>query len=80
MTGEELIIPSVREVIETVIREDSGSVLKCLSLNNSSVQRHIDEMALDVVKTLISELRLCEFSFQLDVSTFSTVNILMIYV
>ena len=53
---EELIIPSVREVIETVIKEDSSYVQKCLSLSNGNDQHHIVEMSLDMRKTLNSEL------------------------
>ena len=73
-------MPSVREVIDAVMKQDSSSVLKCLSISNSTVQRHIDEMALDVEKTPISELRGCKFAIQPDESTFSTNNILMAYV
>ena len=46
--GEEIIIPAVKEVIETVMKKDSHSsenfVIKC------TVQRRIDEMADDVEK------------------------------
>ena len=62
------------------MKEDTSSVLKCLSLCNGTVQRHIDEMALDVEKTLISELGGCKFAIQLDESTFSIDSILMAYV
>ena len=55
-------------------------MLKCLSLSNSTVQRHIEEMALDMVKTLISELRGRKFATELDESIFSTDCILMAYV
>ena len=54
--GDELIIPSVMEQIETVMKEDFSSVLNCLSLGNSTVQRHLNEIALDSEKTLTSEL------------------------
>ena len=64
--GKELIIPYVLEVIETVMKEDSSSVRKCLSLSNCTVQRHIDEMATDVEKTLISELRGCNSAGRID--------------
>ena len=46
-------MPSVGEVIESVKTEDSSSLLKCPFLGNCIVQRHIDEMALDLEKTLI---------------------------
>ena len=78
--GEKLIIPPVREVIETVMKEDSSSVLKCLTLSNSTVQRHIDEMALDVEKTIISELGGSKLEIPLEELTFSTDNIPMAYV
>ena len=78
--GDELIMPSVREVIETVMKEESIYVLRNLSLSNSTVQRHINEMALDAEKTLVLELRECKFAIQLDESTFSHYIILMAYV
>ena len=58
----EFIKPSVMEVAETVMKEDSSSMLSCLPLINGTVQRHIDEMALDVEVTLISETRVCNSS------------------
>ena len=61
-----VIIPSERDVIERVMKEDSSSVLEYLSLSNSTVQRHIDEMALDVENTFISELIGYEYAILLD--------------
>ena len=50
--GEEIIIPVIKEVIETVMKKDSHPVLKNLPLSNSTVQRRIDGMAHDVEKNL----------------------------
>ena len=68
MIGEELIMPSVRDVIETVMKEDSSSVLKYLSLSNSTVQRHIDVMTLDVEKTRfrIKRMQICNSDGRVD--------------
>ncbi|KRZ00221.1 hypothetical protein T11_618 [Trichinella zimbabwensis] len=46
--GEEIVIPAVKEVIETVMKKDSEPVLKCIPLSAKTVQRRIDEMASDV--------------------------------
>ncbi|KRZ66163.1 Uncharacterized protein T10_5120 [Trichinella papuae] len=78
--GEEIIIPAIKEVIETVMKKDSEPVLKCIPLTAKTVQRRIDEMASDVEKTLMSELQHCKFSIQLDESAFGCSNILMAYV
>lgn len=48
--GEEIIIPAIKEVTETVMKKDSHSVLNNLPLSNSKVQR-IDEMTDDAEKT-----------------------------
>ncbi|KRY13214.1 Zinc finger BED domain-containing protein 5 [Trichinella patagoniensis] len=64
--GEEIVIPVIKEVIETVMKKDSEPVLKCIPLSAKTVQRRIDEMASDVEKTLVSELQHCKFSIQLD--------------
>ena len=78
--AEEIIVPAIKEVIETVMNKDSSSVLKCLPLSANTVKRRIDEMAEDVEKNLISELQHCKFSIQLDESTFGSENLLMAYV
>lgn len=76
--GEEIIIPAIKEVTETVMKKDSHHVLKNLALNNSTVQQRTDEMA-DVEKTLVSQLRDSMLSLQLDEFTFGSSNLLMAY-
>ncbi|KRZ15985.1 SCAN domain-containing protein 3 [Trichinella zimbabwensis] len=78
--GEEIVIPAIKEVIETVMKKDSEPVLKCIPLSAKTVQRRIDEMASDVERTLVSELQHCKFSIQLAESAFGCSNILMAYV
>ena len=57
--GEEYIIPSVREVIETVMKEDSSSVLRCFSLSINNVQHHIVEMDAKI-------MQICNSARQMD--------------
>ncbi|KRZ00565.1 Zinc finger BED domain-containing protein 5 [Trichinella zimbabwensis] len=78
--GEEIIIPAIKEVIETVMKKDSEPVLKCIPISEKTVRRRIGEMASDVEKTLVSELQNCKFSIQLAESAFGCSNILMAYV
>ncbi|KRY25093.1 Uncharacterized protein T03_14031, partial [Trichinella britovi] len=78
--GEEIVIPAIKEVIETVMKKDSEPVLKCIPLSAKTVQRRIDEMASDVEKILVSELQHSKFSIQLDESAFGCSNVLMAYV
>ncbi|KRX92277.1 Zinc finger BED domain-containing protein 5 [Trichinella pseudospiralis] len=46
--GEKIVIPAIKEVIETVMKKDSEPVLKCITLSAKTVQRRIDEMASDI--------------------------------
>lgn len=68
--GEELIIPAVKEVIETVLHHKTPSdIIKKIPLSNNTVQRRIDEMAKDVELSLCEYLQTSKFSIQLDEST-----------
>ncbi|XP_068200436.1 zinc finger BED domain-containing protein 5-like [Palaemon carinicauda] len=78
--AEEIIVPSVKEIIDNVMNKDSSSVLKGLHLTSDAVQKNIDEMAVDVEKTLVSELQHSRFSIQFDESMCGGENILMGYV
>ena len=67
--GKNLVLPTVKEVIETVMDQSSASVLKAVSLSNSTVQRRIDEMGADVEKKLVEILTTTKHSLQVDEST-----------
>ncbi|XP_076825941.1 SCAN domain-containing protein 3-like [Clavelina lepadiformis] len=68
--GEELILPSVKEVLDTVLHHKASStVIKSIPLSNSTVQRRVEEMATDIEDSLCSIIRNTEFSLQLDEST-----------
>lgn len=67
--GEELILPAVAEVINTVMHQSSTDVLKKVALSNNTVQRRIDEMAASVEASLFDMLRKVKFTMQLDEST-----------
>ena len=75
--GEDIIIPAIKNVFEMVPKQDSGHMLKCISLSARTVSRRIDEMSNDVENTLGSELQHSIFSIKLDDST---VQIFMAYV
>lgn len=66
--GEDLVKPALSIFAKTVLgRHDDLS--KEIHLSNNTVQRRIDEMASDVEDQLVSKLRSCEFSVQIDEST-----------
>ena len=46
------------------MKEDSSSVLNCLFISNSTVQRNSDEIALGVEQTLIAELEHANLQFR----------------
>ena len=50
--GEELILPAISEVIQTVFHMPAFNIIKKISLSNSTVQRRIDEMAQSVEESL----------------------------
>ena len=68
--GEELILPAVKEVLNTVLHHKAcSSVIKSIPLSNDTAQKRIDEMSADVEHKLCNTLRNIEFSLQLDEST-----------
>ena len=68
--GEEVILPAVKEVLDTVLHHKSSStVIKSIPLSNNTVQRRVDEMATDIEASLCRIIRNTEFSLQLDEST-----------
>ena len=67
--GEELILPAISEVLSTVMHKTPSDIIKKISLSNNTVQRRIDEMAVDVESSLTDFLKTSEFSLQLDEST-----------
>ena len=51
--GEELILPAIKEVLETVLHHlAASSVIKNIPLSNDTVRRRIDEIAEDVKTSL----------------------------
>ena len=65
----ELIIPAVKEVIQTVMGKFRQQIICSNLLSNSYVQRRIDEMASNVLTTLCEKLRTKTFSLEIDEST-----------
>ena len=68
-SGEELILPAVREVLHTVLYNSPDQIIKAISLSDSSVQRRVDEMAANIEEALCNILATTEFSLQLDETT-----------
>lgn len=78
--AESLIMPSILEIMKTVLKMDT-CILKSIPLSNSTVSRRIDEMGEDVENQLCFELRKTNFSIQLDESVIrGNESILMAYV
>ncbi|GFV47011.1 SCAN domain-containing protein 3 [Trichonephila clavipes] len=79
---EDLILPAVKEVITTVVHQPAADIIRKIPLSNSSVQRRIDEMAENnIEETLCNNLQACQYSIQLDESTLSSnETLLLLYV
>ncbi|KFD54718.1 LOW QUALITY PROTEIN: hypothetical protein M514_04418 [Trichuris suis] len=67
--GEELLLPVVSEVLDTVLHRQSADAILKIPLSNDTVQCRIDEMAKDVEDALCSIPKKTQFSLQLDEST-----------
>ena len=79
--GEELILSAVKEVIKTVLQKSPEQVIKSIPLSDNSIQRRVDKMAENVEETLSKMLMTTEFSLQLDESTLSgNESLLLAYV
>ena len=65
---EDLILPALSIFTKTVLQRNDDPVT-IVQLSNNTVQRRIDEMASDVESQLVSKLRWCNFTVQLDEST-----------
>ena len=79
--GESLLVPAIKEVISTVMEKDPTPVLQAVPLSDSTVKRRIDEMGANIEEKLCEVLRKTTFSLQLDETTTSDNNaLLMAYV
>ena len=68
--GEKLIIVAITEVLTTLMHHRcTEQITKSIFLSNNTVQRRVDEMAVNVDKTLCNKLKTTEFSLQIDEST-----------
>ncbi|XP_072395278.1 protein FAM200B-like [Diabrotica undecimpunctata] len=79
--GEELILPAVNEIVDTMWGPSQASqVTDAVSLSNNTVSRRIDEMGANVEDVLCNKLKSREFTVQLDESTLSYSTALLQYV
>ncbi|XP_072378803.1 zinc finger MYM-type protein 6-like [Diabrotica undecimpunctata] len=70
--GEELILPAVKEIVDTMLVPSQASqVTDAVPLSNNTVSRRIDEMGANVEDVLCNKLKSKELTVQLDESTLS---------
>ena len=68
--GEKLILPTVKEVLKTVLQHaTASSVIKNAPLNNRTVRRWTDVMAEDIEASVCKILMSSKYSPQIDEST-----------
>ena len=70
---EELVLPTVLDLVSTII-EESAQKLKAVPLSNNTISRRIDKISDDINDQLVAKMRGNEFSLQLDEATTSTSN------
>lgn len=61
--AREIIEPIVKEITETVLKKNEALTLKSISLYKSTMQYHIEEMAVNVEQILIARKK--RFAIQL---------------
>ncbi|KFD46075.1 hypothetical protein M513_13042 [Trichuris suis] len=59
--GEQLLVPVVNVVLRTIFHNSESDIGKKISLSKDTVQRRIDEMAMDVEEALCDLLRRTDF-------------------
>ncbi|KAL4142078.1 hypothetical protein QTP88_004606 [Uroleucon formosanum] len=60
--GEDLILPTIKEVITTVLHKLAADIIRKIPLSNSSVQRRIYEMAENIEESLCNHLKTSIFN------------------
>ena len=63
-----LVLPAAKVMARYVFGDESVKKLNSISLSNNTVQRRIEEMSMDILQQVISEIRSSEngFAIQLD--------------
>ena len=75
------MVPALKEIISTVMERDPAPVLQTVPLSGTTVKRRIDEMGTNIEDQLCEILQNTSFSLQLDETTTSDSNaLLMAYV
>ena len=78
--GEDIIKPAL-SIFTKVVQQKSDNDVRLIPLSNDSVRTRIDEMACDVEVQLVEKLRQSKFTMQLDETTVSgSQALLMAYV
>ena len=69
--GENLVLPAAKVMIHCVFGDESVKKINSISLSNNTVQQRIDEMSVDILQQVISDICRLEsgFAIQLDEST-----------
>ena len=69
--GENLVLPAAKVIVRCVFGDKSVKKLNSILLSNSTVQRRIEEMSVDILQQVISDICRSEsgFAIQLDEST-----------
>ena len=75
--GESLLVPAVKKIISTVMEKDPAPVLQAIPLSDTTVKRRIDEMGANIEEQLCEVLQKTFFSIQLDETTTSDNNALL---
>ena len=66
--GENLVLPAAKVMVRCVFGDESVKKLNSISLSNNTVQRRIEEMSVDILQQVISDICKSEsgFAIQLD--------------
>lgn len=69
-TGEDIIIPACKIIVETILGQDAGDQISKVPLSNNTISRRIYEMSLNINEQVIDKIKTChKFALQIDEST-----------
>ena len=78
--AEKLIKPAMDVCVREVLGDAAADSIKAIPLSNDTIRRRQDEMGSQLEVSLVSILRRCPFSLQIDESTVFSSAILLAYV
>ena len=72
--GENLVLPAAKVMVRYVFGNELEKKLRLISLSNNTVQRRIEEMSVDILQQVISDICRSESRFSIQLDEFTNVK------